>query len=119
MHRILVIDDIDFTRYAACRIIDKIGYTPLQAASFREAVIQYEENLPDMIIADVLMPANQGLQAIKQIRKLDPAIPIIATSAPGEPDRLSVASELGAQTTLQKPFRQEQLLREIDRYLVN
>ncbi len=67
----------------------------------------------DLIITDLMMPGQEGLETIMEIRRLFPATKIIAMSGGGHAgvlDFLPVAAQLGAARTLAKPFTHDQLL---------
>ena len=72
-----------------------------------------------MIITDLFMPIKEGLELITELRKQFPHIAILAISGTSVASRamLSVALELGATTTLEKPFDKETLLAMVEKTL--
>ncbi|MCH8154484.1 MAG: response regulator [Proteobacteria bacterium] len=75
-----------------------------------------EENRPDLIITDIIMPEKEGVETIIALRRADPDLPIIAISGGGRLDAtdfLTMAGKLGARRTLSKPFRRDQLLEAV------
>ena len=70
----------------------------------------------DVIILDMLLPAQNGLEVIRELRGVDPAVPIIAISGYGHTgplDILRVAETFGVQRTFQKPFHLQELLKAV------
>ena len=68
---------------------------------------------PGLIITDLVMPEQEGLETIRQVRKHHPKIPIIAISGGGRnssTDYLLLARKLGAAGTLAKPFSRDELV---------
>jgi CheY-like chemotaxis protein len=79
----------------------------------REGVAHYEAAAIDLVITDLLMPEQEGLETITILRRLNPQVRIIAITGGGQKgsrDFLYVAAALGAQRTLRKPFSRQVLL---------
>ena len=73
-----------------------------------------------LVITDLLMPDQEGIETIRQLRALDPAPTIIAMSGGGlfrGQDLLHIATVLGAEHTLHKPIRARELLTAVQRLL--
>jgi len=117
MQKVLIVDDVDFTRDAACKIVGLCGYEAIEAATKKEAMHHYYDDEPDLVLTDIFMPEEQGFETIQEIRHFDTETPIIAMGAPSNPLLLDIAHELGAQSTLQKPFRKETLIDEIHKLI--
>src|SRR5436309_62706 len=111
MPRILVIDDDADMRTLLAQTLQSAGYEVVLAADGKEGVEQYRTQPADLVITDMYMPIQQGLDTIVQLRKEAPTVRIIAmcgksTAMP----MLSAAQRLGAVQVLQKPFVGEELL---------
>ena len=113
LKRILVIDDDDLVRDTLARILVRGGYEAVSAKSGREGIARFRENPPDLIVTDVIMPDQDGIETIVELRQMDPALPIIAISGGGRAKAmqfLDAAEKLGANKVLSKPVKQADLL---------
>lgn len=111
---ILVVDDEDDLRDFLAGEIQNAGYQVEQAANGVEAVLQVREHRPDAVIMDIRMPKLDGIDALRILKRLVPALPIIMlTGQAGRGDML-MASQLGAQTCLLKPIQVDRLLETLD-----
>ena len=118
--KILVIDDEPAVRYAVTRILESSGYEVTAAPDGMRGMSQFHLWHPDLVITDLIMPEQEGMQTIKQIREADPAVKIMAISGGGRlvnVDFLQVARRLGADEILAKPFDSRELLSTVRRLL--
>ena len=120
MSSILVIDDHEDIRQLLRDILERAGYTVREAADGREGVELYLEQPDELVITDLLMPEQSGLETIEQLLKHDAKIPIIAISGAGDSEHeayFAQALERGAKKTLLKPFSPKVLLSAIEELL--
>jgi CheY-like chemotaxis protein len=120
LKRILVIDDDDLVRDTLIRILSRAGYEAIAAKDGREGVARFRESPPDLILTDVIMPDQDGIETIVELRQLAPAIPIIAISGGGRARAmqfLDAAHKLGADKVLSKPIKQADLVAAISELL--
>jgi DNA-binding response OmpR family regulator len=118
MHRILVIDDDEDMRSLMITVLR--DYTVLQAANGEEGLEVFRSESPDLVITDLCLPAQEGIQTIAELRREVHVPKIIAMSGGGQcgdGDYLSMAEELGVERTLPKPFRPHELLRAVEEVL--
>ena len=116
MTRILLIDDDALVRDILRQMLERAGYDVVEAASGRDGLQQYQATAIDLIITDILMPDQDGLEIILELRRLAPEAKIIAITGGGQSgllDLLPVAAKLGAQWTLRKPLQRLELLEAI------
>ena len=116
MARVLIIDDDAPTRDVLRQLFNREGYETVEAGNGREGVQCSRAASMDVIILDMLLSEQTGLDVIRELRKVDPAVPIIAISGYGNTgplDFLRVAETCGAQRTFQKPFRLRELLKAV------
>lgn len=114
MARILVIDDDDDVREMVKVILARAGHEVVEAINGRDGVRLYKDAPAELVVTDIFMPEQEGLETIMELRTLDPGIKILAMSG-GIPamDRfatLSVAKKLGADRTIPKPVAKAELL---------
>jgi CheY-like chemotaxis protein len=120
MARILVIDDDEQLRGAVRRALARAGHDVVVAADVTAALRLQQQAAAAVIVTDIYMPGEDGLQAIRRFRQDWPGVKILAMSGGllagpadlGEPARL-----LGASAVLAKPFELSQLLAAVERLL--
>ena len=120
MPRILIIDDDDALREVLVEYFESMGYSVSEAPNGRVALEQQISNPADVVITDLIMPEENGLETILELQRLDPDLKIIAMTGSGHIgalEDLKTASFLGAHRTLFKPFQMEDLLRTVEELL--
>jgi DNA-binding response OmpR family regulator len=111
--RILVIDDEAAVRHAITRILKSEGFEVMAAPDGLRGMSHFRIWHPELVITDLIMPEQEGIQTIKQMRDADAAVKILAISGGGrlvDIDFLQVARRLGADAILAKPFDARELL---------
>lgn len=119
MAKILIVEDEPAMRRATCRVLEGGGHT-VEAYENGRAVIEHlAREAPDLLITDIFMPDVEGLETIRQARRLRPELPIIAMSGFSfeAGDYLQIAERFGAVASLKKPFRPAELLDLVARVL--
>ncbi len=113
MARILIIDDdvqiLDMLR----QTLELKGYEVVDAANGKKGIRLYRENPADLIITDIIMPEQEGIEIIMELKQDFPDVKIIAISGGGRigPEGyLSIAKQLGARYTFSKPVKRKELL---------
>jgi CheY-like chemotaxis protein len=120
MSHILVVEDSEDLRFIIKDILKKAGHQVSEACDGSEVAQILAEASIDLVITDILMPEQEGVQTILQIRRNQPDIRIIGMSgggAGGAEHYLEMAREFGANATMQKPFKKAQLLELVDTVL--
>lgn len=114
MPSILVVDDEDQIRRLIRETLEQAGYQVIEARDGKEAVLQCRRTQADLIIMDILMPDQDGLETTSRLRREFPQTKVIAITGGSEMvgtlNFLDVAKMLGAHRTLQKPFEMKALL---------
>ena len=110
--RVLVIDDEAAVRTALCATLSDAGCAVAEARDGAEALEVLRANPADAVLMDIYMPLQDGFEAIRALRRVAPAVKIIAISggSRGSFDPLKAAEMLGADRTLRKPFGTDDLL---------
>ena len=110
---ILVVDDEPTIRYFVRAGLRQAGYEVLEASDGEEALLAVEENLPVLVILDIMMPNLDGFEACRRLREWS-QVPIIMLSArPDEQDKVK-ALRLGADDYLVKPFGVDELIARVE-----
>jgi DNA-binding response OmpR family regulator len=120
MQSILVIDDDKLMCLALARILTSAGYDVAQAFNGDEGLQMYRNRDFDLVITDLIMPDKEGIQIIRELRKEDSGIRIIAMSAGGRggaTDYLKWARLMGAKECLSKPIKRDELLNVVSTVL--
>ncbi len=118
--RILVIDDDPIVRGMLAEMLRREGYEVDEAEDGRAGMKQFRERPSALVITDVLMPEQEGLETLIQLRHSGQAVKVIAISGGGPvgPDAyLNSARTLGADAILAKPFGREELLGVVTKVL--
>jgi CheY-like chemotaxis protein len=113
---ILVVDDAPAVRQFLADLLEAEGYTVFEAPNVKEALTRCRQTAIDLVVTDILMPEQEGLETIRALRNEWPAIPIIAISGSGV-HYLHVAKTLGAAAVFSKPIVPDLILREIRRII--
>jgi two-component system, chemotaxis family, chemotaxis protein CheY len=88
-----------------------------EASNGEEAIERYEEVRPDVVTMDITMPEMDGVQAVREILRQDPAARIVMVSAMGQQALVVEAIQAGARDFVVKPFDQARLVEAIRRAL--
>ena len=118
MARIIVIEDESAIRRLVVRILGRGGHEIREADNGREGVALHRADAADLVITDIFMPEQDGIETIRQIREFSPDTPILAMSGGGARE-LTDASDagLGAQAVLAKPFSPGELTAAVEALL--
>lgn len=120
--RILVIDDDEQVRILLKRIMEWAGYEVVEAENGRQGVRCQRSQSVDLVITDLIMPEQEGLETIRELRKDFPDLKIIAISGGGRIDPetyLAAAGELGANRIFSKPFDIQVMLNTVRELLAD
>ena len=114
IRRVLVVDDEPAIRELLVEILNSSGFETFTAPDGRNARERIRENPVDLIITDLAMEGEEGIELIRALRKEYPQVRIIAISGTFGADILTAARALGADATLTKPVSQATLLHSIE-----
>ena len=113
---ILVAEDED-SNYELVKIVLAKRYRLIRAKNGIEAVTFCEDEHPDLILMDIRMPDMNGLDATRIIKEVNHDIPIVALSAYAFDENIREAKEAGCDHFMAKPFRVEDLLDVVQKYI--
>jgi DNA-binding NtrC family response regulator len=117
MRRVLIIDD-DALVLDSCRaILESVGYEVVTASNGRIGQQLFEEKPPDVVVCDIFMPEQDGIETILKLTREYIGARIIAMSGGsiGALDLETTARHFGAMGLLRKPFGAEALIAEVSR----
>jgi len=117
--KILVIDDDRVVREALVRILEAGGYEVVSAADGRSGMAVFREAAPELVITDMMMPGQEGIETIRLMRAERPGATLIAMSGdvPDEQfDILVIARQLGADDAIRKPVNPGGLIELVRRH---
>ena len=107
--RILVVDDEEMIRFAFEAFLKDEGYLPLLAGEAETALEQIKTHDPEIVFLDYRLPGMDGLDLLKEIREIDPKIPVVMMTAFGAMDVAIKAMQRGAYEYLTKPLDLEKI----------
>lgn len=120
MARILVIDDEPQVRTMLRELLEDESYEVVDASNGKEGLALYRKESIDLVITDLIMPEKEGIETIRELRKISPEVKIIAISGGSRllsNEFLTVAKALGAQRILKKPIAFDELRKAIEELL--
>ncbi len=115
MARVLVVDDAAFMRVRTTKVLQDNGHEVAEAENGLQAVKKYQEWRPDAVLMDITMPEMDGLAALKEIRKLDPAARVAMVTAMGQQQIVMEAIKSGAKDFVVKPFQPDRVLATLEK----
>ena len=115
MSKILVIDDEPHIVELLRSRLQAHGYDVVTAANGKEGLERVQQENPDLIILDILMPAMDGYTFVRRLRKDGQQIPVIVLTGQGAMRDLFAVE--GVNDYMVKPFKSEELLEKIKKHL--
>lgn len=113
-NKILIVDDAAFMRMMLKDILVKNGYEVLgEAENGLKAVEKYKELNPDLVIMDITMPEMDGIEAVKEIKKINQSAAVIMCSAMGQQSMVIEAIQSGAKDFIVKPFQADRIIEAV------
>jgi two-component system, chemotaxis family, chemotaxis protein CheY len=115
---VLIVDDALFMRMMIKDILSKDGFEIVgEAENGVEAVKKYAELHPDLVTMDIVMPEMDGIEAVRNIIKIDPAARVLMCSAMGQQPLVVEALEAGAKDFIIKPFQPAKVVEAVRKAL--
>lgn len=112
--KILIADDERDLCDAVRKMVERRGHTCFAVLDGAEVVRAYERERPDLVVLDVMMPGVNGFDLCREIRQLDPNVPIIMLSAKSDIVDKSIGFAAGCDDYVAKPFNGQELLMRIE-----
>lgn len=117
MSKILIADDEKNLRWVLAKILKEEGFSVIEGDDGEKAFRLFVDEEPDVVILDYRMPKIDGMEVLRQIRKLNEKTPVIMITAYGNTEAAVEAMKLGAVDYLAKPFDMEELKIKINKAL--
>ena len=115
---VLVCDDAIFMRTMIGDILRQADYDVIgEAETGVEAVDRFKELKPDLVTMDIVMPDMGGIDAVREIMKIDPSARVLMCSAMGQQALVVEAIQAGAKDFVVKPFQPSRVLEAVQRVL--
>lgn len=121
--KVMIVDDAMFMRnmigdiFQGKKFADEEYEVVAEAENGVEAVEKYKEFRPDIVTMDIVMPEMTGIEALKEIIKIDESANVIMCSALGQDSLVMEALDSGAKDFIVKPFQPEKVLDVVVRIL--
>jgi CheY-like chemotaxis protein len=116
--RVLVVEDDDDTREVLTLGLSLYGAEVFAVASAAEAIVELEKQHPDVILSDIGLPDEDGLEMIRRVRRLPPSrggrVPAVAVTAFTLGDDAEEASRAGFQRHFRKPVETQSLFGAVE-----
>lgn len=119
MPRILIVEDDEQVRTMLRQMLEHEGYAVTEATDGRVGLARWREEPADLLLTDILMPEQDGIETIREVRQGWPDAKIIAFTGGGKTGMsfLPIAQKLGAQRTLNKPLDRQTLITAVQEVL--
>ncbi|MBI1379305.1 MAG: response regulator [Frankiales bacterium] len=108
----LVVEDEDQIRQVVAAYLERDGFTVIQAADGLDAVTQAEQQQPDVIVLDLMLPGLDGVEVCRRIRTFSDTYIVMVTARTEEVDTL-IGLSVGADDYMTKPFSPRELVARI------
>jgi DNA-binding NtrC family response regulator len=112
---VLVVDDMPEMAETLVASLEVSGLRVSAVTDGASAVRLVREGSVDVCVLDIVMPKQNGVDTLRELRGLDPSVRVIAMTGYSVPDLVHLMMSLGAESCLQKPFAVDELLRTIAR----
>jgi len=116
--KILIVDDQFGIRALLQEVLHKEGYVVFQAPNGQVALELVQTQAPDLVLLDMKIPGMDGLEILRNIRKMEMYTRVIMMTAYGELDLIQEAMEMGALAHFTKPFDIDELRQAVNAQLV-
>src|SRR5207237_10441320 len=113
----LVVEPDSTTRREIKQVCEQDGYQVVEADAGSEALRQVESARPNVVLLEVTLPDVAGFDVCRELRKVDPGVPVIMMSSRSDEIDAVVALEIGADDYVTKPLRLRELVARMAAHL--
>jgi DNA-binding response OmpR family regulator len=115
--RVLVVEPDSSTRREIKQVCEQDGYQVVEADAGSDALKQVEAARPNVVLLEVTLPDAAGFDVCRELRKMDPGVPVIMMSTRSDEIDAVVALEIGADDYVTKPLRLRELVARMAAHL--
>jgi DNA-binding response OmpR family regulator len=115
--KVLIVDPDASTRREIRVACEAEGYQVLEADGAADAVRKFEHSHPNLILLEVSLPDGAGFDVCRELRKMDPVVPVIMMGSRSDEIDVVVALEIGADDYISKPVRLRELVARMTAHL--
>ena len=123
MTKILIIDDEPQIQTMLTKLFREEGYEVEAASNGNQGLQMFKASSYDLVITDIIMPEKEGLETIRDLKKIDPSVKIIVMTGGSNKYNSEMYLELGVKfgaiTAFEKPIRRNQLLKKVKEIMSN
>ena len=109
MLKALIIDDEQSTLFMFNLFLEAYGYEVITAENAAAGIEMFKKERPSIVFTDIKMPGMDGLDALKMLKSIDPAVQVIVMTGHGDQDLMGQAMEFKATAFLNKPIERAAL----------
>ena len=113
MSRILVVEDNKDLAFGLRKVLEFEGYTVEVADTGEEGLTLAQENIPDLLILDVMLPEKSGFDVLKELRTSGHRFPVLILTARSQESDVVLGFDFGADDYVTKPFSTAELLARV------
>lgn len=118
MAQVVIADDSPVFRSALRKVLEEGGHTVMgEASNAEETFSMLGNNMPDLLMLDLLMPGKSGLDVLKGVSRKYPKLKVLLVTAVNQKMVNDEAKKLGAKGVLYKPFDSDEMLKLVDRVI--
>ena len=115
--KILIVDDSDAVRSIVRGILSQAGYVVLEASDLNSAIEVFLDQKPDGVLLDIAMPGATGMDVLRELRAIDPAVRVAMLTGERTPHTVAEAVQLRVRDYVAKPFTAQRLRDAVQRIL--
>ena len=122
MQKILIIDDEPHILLMLKKMLERYNFEIDMATNGVEGIALFKISTPDLVITDIIMPEMEGLETIREMKRLKADLKIIAMSGGGKVSAdsyLKIAGIFGASKSIAKPFTMKEMIEAVQDLLSN
>ncbi len=113
--KILIVDDSPLIIKRLGEFLTDLGHSVIVASDGKEAIVSFNQELPDLVFMDILMPGPDGISVMRNIISKHPKARIIIMSSMGQQSKVIEAIQYGAVDFIVKPFEPSKILLALEK----